>query len=453
VIMYATELDLLYGFLDLYEQIGPTIITGWNSDYFDVPYLYNRIKQQCGPNTAGRLSPIGKVRYSNFRSKYFIAGVSSLDYLDLYKKFTYSQQPNYRLDTIGRVEVNMGKIEYEGSLDELFRNDLEKFIEYNLQDVRIIVEMDKKLKLIELVRGICHIGHVPYEDYSFSSKFLEGTIVTYLHRKGIIVTNKPAGGRELMDAREEGDGEGFAGAYVKEPIPGLYEWVYSLDLQSLYPSIIMSLNISPERKIGFVTNWDVDKHLNEQLTEYLIRGTGEENVVRLSREAFIKYMSMEALTISSNGVLYDNKTMGIIPEVLNTWFAERVEYKNLMKKYKNEGNAEMAEYYDRRQHIQKIFLNSLYGVLGLPTWRFYDVDNALAVTASGQDVIKSSAKFANRLYHTRTTPRLVELEDGRTLHITPYAECTVVRNGEEFTVLGKNLLETDDLLKVGDMYI
>jgi DNA polymerase elongation subunit (family B) len=432
VIMYTSELDLLYGFMDLYEQIGPTIITGWNSDYFDVPYLYNRIKQQCGPNTAGRLSPIGKIRYSKFRNKYLIAGVSSLDYLDLYRKFTYTQQPNYRLDTIGRLEVNMGKVQYEGSLDELFRTNLEKFIEYNLQDVRIIVEMDKKLKLIELVRGICHIGHVPYEDYSYSSKFLEGTIVTYLHRKGIIVTNKPAGGREMMDARKENSDEGFTGAYVKEPIPGLYEWVYSLDLQSLYPSIIMSLNISPERKIGFVTNWNLDKHLNEQLTEYLIRGTGEDKVVRLSREAFIKYMTNENITISSNGVLYDNKSMGIIPEVLSSWFAERVEYKNLMKKHKNAGNAELAEFYDRRQHIQKIFLNSLYGVLGLPIFRFFDIDNALAVTASGQDVIKKSADFANELYRNR----LQTQEDYCTYIDTDslYFSATPLGNGKEFTI-------------------
>lgn len=401
VVMYTSELDLLYGFLDLYEQIGPTIITGWNIDNFDVPYLYNRIKQQCGPNTAGRLSPIGKVKYSKFRERYQIAGVNSLDYLTLYKKFTYAQQPNYRLDTIGRLEVNMGKVDYEGSLDELFRTDLEKFIQYNLQDVRIIVEMDKKLKLIELVRGICHLGHVSYEDYWFSSKFLEGTIVTYLHRKGIIVTNKPAGGRELMNDREEDGDEGFAGAYVKEPVPGLYDWVYSLDLQSLYPSLIMTLNISPETKIGFVTNWNVDKHLNEQMQEYLIRGTTDEEVVRLSREAFLKYMKLENLMISSNGVLYNGNTMGIIPEVLDKWFAERVEYKNLMKKYKNEGNTELAEFYDRRQHIQKIFLNSLYGVLGLPIFRFFDIDNALAVTASGQDVIKKSAAFANELYWTK----------------------------------------------------
>ena len=127
-----------------------------------------------------------------------IAGVSSLDYLDLYKKFTYGQQQNYRLDTIGRIEVGMGKVEYEGSLDELFRNDLDKFIDYNVQDVRIIVEIDKKMKLIELVRGICHVGHVQYEDYCYSSKFLEGTIITYLHRKGMVVSNKPADGRQLI---------------------------------------------------------------------------------------------------------------------------------------------------------------------------------------------------------------------------------------------------------------
>ena len=399
---YRSELDLLYAFLDLYEQIGPTIITGWNSDQFDVPYLYNRIRQQCGNNTAGRMSPIGKMKWSNFRKKYQIAGVSALDYLDLYKKFTYSQQPNYRLDSIGRLELNMGKIEYEGSLDELFRNDINKFIEYNLQDVRIIVELDKKLKLIELVRGICHIGHVQYEDYCYSSKFLEGTIVTYLHRKGIIVTNKPAGGREMMDQRMENDEEGFSGAYVKEPVPGLYDWIYSLDLQSLYPSIIMSLNISPETKIGFVTNWDVQKHINEQIHEYLIRGTHDDEVVRLPRDKFLKYMNNEKLMISSNGVLYNGNGMGIIPEVLDKWFAERVEYKNLMKKHKNEGNAELAEFYDRRQHIQKIFLNSLYGVLGLPIFRFFDIDNALAVTASGQDVIKNSAKFVNELYTSKT---------------------------------------------------
>jgi len=401
IIFCPSEVELLHTFITVYEQIQPTIITGWNSNGFDVPYLYNRVRQVCGQSIANKLSPIGKVKYSERLERYSIAGVSSLDYLDLYKKFTYTQQPNYRLDTIGRLEVNMGKVPYEGSLDQLFRDDLEKFIEYNLQDVRIIVEMDRKLKLIELVRGICHIGHVPYEDYPMSSRFLEGTIVTYLHRKGIIVTDKPQSNKEKSENTGDEDGS-FTGAYVKDPVPGLYEWIYSLDLQSLYPSIIMSLNISPETKVGYVKNWDLEQHLKKQIVAYVIQEKDNDTTMELGYDAFNEFMQENNLSISSNGVIYNNDKKGIIPEVLETWFAQRVEYKNTMKKYINEGNKEMAEYYDRRQHIQKIFLNSLYGVLGLSVFRFYDVDNAAAVTLSGQDVIKTSAKFLNLKYEKVT---------------------------------------------------
>ena len=397
ILFCTSETDLLHKFISLYEEIQPTIITGWNSNGFDVPYLYNRMRQVCGASIANRLSPIGKVKYSDRLERYRIAGVSSLDYLDLYKKYTYTQQPNYRLDTIGRFEVNLGKIEYEGSLDQLFRDDLDKFIEYNLQDVRIIVELDRKMKFIELVRGICHIGHVPYEDYGMASRVLEGTIVTYLHRKGIVVTDKPEGGREKMEAMNNGD-EGFIGAFVKDPVPGLYDWVYSLDLQSLYPSIIMSLNISPETKIGFVKNWNMEQHFRKEITAYVIEEKGNTTTIELEYEQFMEFMVDNNLTISSNGVLYANDKRGIIPEILETWFAQRVEYKNLMKKYVNEGDKDKASYYDRRQHIQKIFLNSLYGVLGLPVFRFYDVDNAAAVTITGQDVIKSTAKVVNKRY-------------------------------------------------------
>jgi len=447
---FDNEIDLLYKFLDVYEAIGPTVITGWNSDYFDVPYLFNRIRQQCGNNTAKRMSPIGKMKYSKFRKKWIIAGVSSLDYLDLYKKFTYGQQPNYRLDTIGRIEVGMGKTEYQGSLDELFRNDLDTFIEYNVQDVRIIVALDKKMKLIELVRGICHVGHVPYEDYSFSSKFLEGTIITYLHRKDVVVSNKPADGRKLMEERAESDEEGFAGAFVKPPVPGLYDWVYSLDLQSLYPSIIMSLNISPETKRGYITNWDAEKHRKGEIDIYLMRDKETETVMRLPRENFIKFMSTANMYISSNGVLYDATKMGIIPEVLDRWFAERIEYKNLMKKYKNEGNTEMAEFYDRRQHIQKIFLNSLYGVLGLPIFRFFDIDNALAVTATGQDVIKNSATFANNLYNERLqdTKDYCLYIDTDSLYFSSNALIPPTADPKEFTIKLAHVVEK----KLNDYY-
>ena len=395
------ETELLHKFINSYEQICPTIISGWNSNGFDVPYLYNRIRQVCGKGTANRLSPIGRVKYSDRMERYRIAGVSSLDYLDLYKKFTYAQQPNYRLDTIGRLEVGMGKVEYDGSLDDLFRDELDKFIEYNLQDVRIIVELDKKLNLIDLVRGICHIGHVPYEDYGMSSRFLEGTIVTYLHRKGIIVTDKPKDSKEKMDALDRGE-EGFIGAYVQEPVPGLYDWVYSLDLQSLYPSIIMSLNISPETKIAKVLNFDMERHLRKEIVAYVVQEIGDEMTVEMEHDMFVDFLKENSLTVASNGVLYNTTSKGIIPEVLEEWFAKRVEYKNLMKKYTAEGDKIKAAYYDQRQHIQKIFLNSLYGVLGLPVFRFYDVDNAAAVTLTGQDVIKTTAKFINKKYEKIT---------------------------------------------------
>jgi DNA polymerase elongation subunit (family B) len=300
------------------------------------------------------------------------------------------------------MELGRGKVEYEGSLDLLFKENLEKFIEYNLEDVKLLVDMDAKLKFIELARGICHVGHVPYEDYSLSSRFLEGTIVVYLHRKGIVVTDRPKVQKVYdEDGAEVTNEGGFAGAYVKVPMPSLYNWIYSLDLQSLYPSIIRSLNISPETKVGFVRNYDVSKHMEKNILAYVVQEVGSDTTAEMERDEFLSFLEENNLSLSSNGVLYTNDKRGIIPEVLQVWFDQRVEFKNLMKQYVNEGNKELAEYYDRRQHIQKIFLNSMYGVLGLPSFRFYDVDNAQAVTISGQDVIKSSADFVNNLYISR----------------------------------------------------
>ena len=397
---FSTEHDLLSFFLDLWEGINPTIITGWNTNYFDVPYLYRRLTEVLGRGQANRLSSINKVKFSNYRKKYQIAGISSLDYLDLYKKFTYIEQPNYRLDTIGKLEVGMGKIEYDGTLDELFEQDLDKFVEYNLTDVKIVVELEKKMKLIELVRGICHIGHVQYEDYGFSSRFLEGTIVTYLHRKGLIVTDKQPNARQMMDDRDGTDK--FVGAYVKVPNPAKYDWVFSLDLQSLYPSIIMSLNISPETKVGKIANWDNKSFANNEMDTFSVE---TEGTVDLDREQFDSFITENNLAVSSNGVLYRQDKRGIIPEVLEQWFDQRIEFQKLMKKHGAEfflsgkqHDKEMADFYDRRQHIQKIFLNSLYGVLGLPIFRFFDLDNAVAVTATGQDVIKNSADYVNGLF-------------------------------------------------------
>lgn len=400
VIAFDSEVDMLEAFMKYYRDYDPTILTGWNICGYDVPYLYRRYSVLFDHDTANMLSPIGIVRYSKRREMFQIAGVAQLDYFLMYQKFTFSRRPSYRLHDIGMYEVGMGKIEYEGTLDDLYRDDLPKFIEYNMQDVRIVSALDDKMKLIDLVLNISALGHTQLEDYSMSSKYIEGTILTYLHRQGRVVPNKRAEGRAEFDERADTDEEGFAGAYVKPPQVGLYDWVYNLDLQSLYPSIIMSLNISPETKIGYVKNWNVNEHVNGKANQYIVAIGSVDNL--LTRDQFMTFMKDEGFMLSSNGVLYRSDKLGIIPEILDVWFKQRVEFKGLMKKYKQDGNKEQAEYYDRRQHVQKILLNSIYGVLGLPIFRFYDLDNALAVTATGQDVIKTTAKFVNGKYEKVT---------------------------------------------------
>lgn len=393
ILPFRDERDMCTKFLELYEGITPDILTGWNIDNFDIPYLFNRMKRILGESQAKRLSPIGQAFYSPYRQRWFFAGVSCLDYLSLYKKFNYNELPNYRLDTIGTIELGKGKIEYKGSLDDLFNEDVEKFIEYNLVDVEIVVELDKKLQFIDLCRGICHAGHVPYEDFVYSSKYLEGALLCFLKRKGLVAPNKPSDRKEMMQALKDNEQEKFIGAYVKDPIVGKYDWVYDLDLTSLYPSIIMTINISPETKVAKIADWDVQKYMKKEVDYYQM---GED---RISRDNLEKYIKEANLTISSNGVLYRKDKMGCIPEILDIWFNERVEFRKLEKKYGQEGDKEKYAFYGKRQLVQKILLNSLYGVLGLPAFRFYDVDNAEAVTTTGQTVIKNTANMGNIKYN------------------------------------------------------
>ena len=393
VIPFRTEEDMLMKYLELYEMINPTIVTGWNIDYFDTPMLYNRIKRLLGKRHANRLSPIGECFWSPYRKRYFMAGVSYLDYLSLYKNFTYSELDSYRLDSIAQRELGRGKIEYEGNLDILFRDDIEKFIEYNLVDVELVVDFDKKLQFIDTARGICHAGHVPYEDFVYSSKYLEGALLTYLKRKNIVAPNKPADRQERMQALKDNNEEKFIGAYVKAPIVGKYEWIYDLDLTSLYPSIIMSINISPETKVGKIVDWDAQKFIKGEVDEYQI---GENWI---TRENLQKLFEKSKYSIASNGVMYRTDTPGCIPDILDLWFSQRVEFRKLEKQYGESGDKEKYAFYKKRQLVQKILLNSLYGVLGLPAFRFYDVDNATAVTTTGQTVIKSTADMTNIKYN------------------------------------------------------
>ena len=395
--IFDNEKNLLLAFLNYYQEIDPTILTGWNIDFFDIPYLYNRIKNVCGEGHAKRLSRIGEAFWSPYREKFSFGGVSILDYINLYKTYTYSLEASYTLNYIATKELGRGKIEYEGSLDDLFETDLEKFIEYNITDVELVVAMDEKLQFIELCRAVCHAGFVPYEDYIYSSKWLEGACLGYLKTKGLVATNKPKDRRERMQALKDNNQEKFIGAYVKEPIVGKYDWIYDLDLTSLYPSIIMTLNISPETKVGKIEGWDAEANIKGLDTTYQLVGKDGDKYSYTTQE--LKEVIKDSnLGVAANGVLYTQDKPGLIADILNNWFDKRVEFRKLEKKYGEAGDTEKYEFYAKRQLVQKILLNSMYGVLGLPAFRFYDVDNAEAVTLTGQVVIKKTAEMANRKY-------------------------------------------------------
>ena len=391
--IYETEYEMLNKFFQKYLEIRPTIVSGWNSEFFDIPYLYNRAVRILGPEVANLLSPISQVIYSDYRKKHTIAGVSSLDYLQLYRQFTFTQQSSYRLDYIGEVEVGMKKVDYTGTLNDLYDNDLQTFIDYNIRDVKILVELDKKLDFIEIARGIAHLGHIPYEDISMSSRWLEGAILVYLKKLGVVAPNKPPRPKMFNDDK-------FSGAYVQEPQAGKHEWVYDLDITSMYPSVIRSLNVSPETKIGKVEGWDAEQFLkdNHQKTYTLVGKNGKE-MGKMTERELQQYLDEAKVSISSNGILYQTEKQGLIPALLEKWFNERVEMRKLVKKFHDDGDKVKEQYFDRRQHIQKIVLNSLYGVLGLPVFRFYDLDNAEATTTTGQSLIKFSKKITNHFYN------------------------------------------------------
>ena len=397
IIPCHSEDVLLSKFLDKWEDITPTICVGWNSNQFDLPYLFNRISYVLGEDDALRLSPIKVAFYNKYKDQMTIAGVNCLDYLLLYKWYSGKKLPNYRLDTVAQEELKIGKVEYEGSLDDLMRNDIKKFIEYNIHDVRLVLKIDDKMQFIALAMDICHVCHVGYEEYHVSSRFLEGAVLTYLRRNHLVAPNKDlsTSRRSSDNSDDDEEEEGYEGAYVKPPVPGLYKWVASADINSLYPSTIMSLNISPETKVGKVHDWDIEKFARGEIANVTLDGYD------FTKDEFLKFIQEKNYAIACNGVIYDQNKVGCIPDILKKWFAERVEYKKLMKKASDEKNKPEEVFWKRRQQVQKILLNSLYGVLGMPGWRWYDKDNAEAVTLTGQEIIKTSAKFVNARYNKR----------------------------------------------------
>ena len=390
---FDEESELLNRFYALFLHLRPTILTGWNSLKFDIPYLYNRATQVLGSEIADCLSPIRRVHWSDYQHRYKVAGLSQLDYLSLYKKFTYTQKTSYRLDAVSEDELGEKKVAYEGTLNDLYDKDMDKFVEYNIHDVRLVKMLNDKLDFIDVARGIAHVGHCPYEEVEWSSRYLEGAVLTYLKKLGIIAPNKKKDGRKDLFNENK-----FSGAYVQDPQKGRHEWIYDLDITSMYPSIIMSLNISPETKIGEIVGWNPEEFVSNVPKTYTVKMDGKEQG-KVTHEELEKYFNDNQVSISSNGIIYKTDKKGLIPALLEQWFNTRVEYRKLAKKFSDEGDEEKYQYFNRRQYIQKVILNSLYGVLGLSVFRFYDLDNAEATTLTGQSLIKFTKKIGNHFYN------------------------------------------------------
>ena len=397
IIPCRTEEELLAKFLEKFREIDPDIIIGWNSDYFDIPYLYYRMCNVLGEDFARHLSPIGYVRETPwFKDQYIqICGVESLDYMRLHKKFSWADEPSMRLDAIGEKYAGVKKIEYEGNLDRLFETDIQTFIKYNFRDVEILKKLDEKLDYLTLVKNLSHKGKHNYSEVYANTKTQDGAISAYLLSKNII---PPAKDRNPLSKKN------YAGGYLFCPKAGIYNYVFDLDLTSLYPSIIMTVNIGKETMVGRIIDSN-DRNNRLGYNDLKTRDYAEELIVENKKRTqtkvnigrLIAMIEQNDLSISANGVMFRNDRESVLSTILKKWFDERVKYKNAMKKAYKSGDKELGAAYHMKQYTMKILLNSLYGATALGSFRYGNVILSEAITLSGQRIIQESALEANRV--------------------------------------------------------
>ena len=397
IIPCKTEEELLGKFIEKFREINPDILVGWNSDYFDIPYLYYRISRVLGEDFANALSPIDVVKDEsawNRNGWLNIAGVESLDYMKLHKKFSFRDEPSMRLDAIGEKYVGLGKIEYDGNLDRLFEDDIQKFIKYNFRDVEILKELDDKFEYIGLVKNLSHKGKHNYGEVYANTKTQDGAISAYLLGQNIV---PPSRDRNPIYKK------GYAGGYLFCPQAGLYKYMFDEDLTSLYPSIIMSLNIGKETLMARIIDAD-DRNNRLGLNDLKERDGDEELLIEnperkqtyIKVNKLIQFIEDNNFAISANGVIFRTDKRSVLATILDKWFDERVEYKGYMKKAYKAGDKEKGAFWHQRQHTMKILLNSLYGATALGSFRYGNVILSEAITLSGQRIIQESALCANR---------------------------------------------------------
>lgn len=421
--LFDNEADMLDNFLQLIEDAD--VLSGWNSEGFDIPYTVNRVTKVLSKEDTRRFCLWNQYpkkreyeKYGKTAVTYDLIGRVHLDSLEMYRKYTYEERHTYRLDAIGEMEIGENKTVYEGSLDQLYNNDFRKFIEYNRQDCALLNKLDQKLKFLDLANKLAHDCTVLLQTTMGAVAVTEQAIINEAHRRGMIVPN-----RKKME--EQGDTQA-AGAYVAYPKKGIHEWIGSLDINSLYPSAIRALNMGPETIVGqlrpdgtkdYITS-EIDKGKSFaaawegifgslEYTAVMNREVGREitidwenggsDVLSAAQIYDLIFESNQPWMLSANGTIFTYEKEGIIPGLLARWYKERKEMQAKLKECIAAGNKIEEEYWDKRQLVKKINLNSLYGAILNPGCRFFDNRIGQSTTLTGRAIAKHMASKVNEI--------------------------------------------------------
>jgi DNA polymerase elongation subunit (family B) len=419
--MFEKEADLLDSFLHLIDDAD--VLSGWNSEGYDIPYTVNRVTQVLSKDDTRRFCLWGQMpkartfeRFGKESLTFDLVGRVHMDYMQLYRKYTYEERHSYSLDAIGDYEDLGSKTTYEGTLDQLYNQNFRTFIEYNRQDVVLVNKIDKKLKFLDLANTIAHENTVLLPTTTGAVAVTEQAIINEAHARGMVVPNRKSYGDD--------DNTQAAGAYVAYPKKGLWQDIGSIDINSLYPSAIRALNMGPETIVGQLRPTATDALIAERMskgtsfaaaweglfatleyTAVMEQNRGFELTVdwqdgtstTMSAAEFwpIIFNSNKLWIISANGTIFTYDKEGIIPGLLARWYAERKEMQATLTRVKEEGNRELEEYWDKRQLVKKINLNSLYGAILNPGCRFFDKRIGQSTTLTGRSIAKHMDAYVN----------------------------------------------------------
>ena len=422
--LFETEGEMLDTFLNLIEDAD--VLSGWNSEGFDIPYTVNRVTKVLSKEDTRRFCLFEQLpkkreyeKYGKTAITYDLVGRVHMDSLELYRKYTYEERHSYRLDAIGEMEVGESKTVYEGTLDQLYNNDFRKFIEYNRQDCALLNKLDKKLKFIDLANTIAHENTVLLATTMGAVAVTEQAIINEAHHLGLIVPSRTR--------KDDQDNTPAAGAYVAYPKKGLHDYIGSMDINSLYPSVIRALNMGPETIIGqlrpeytnaeieekttakglsFAGAWEGKFAVNEyefvmdrdKVNDIIIDWeNGETSIMSGAQIYELVYESGKPWMLSANGTIFTHEFEGVIPGLLKRWYAERKEMQAKLKDAIKAENKIEEEYWDKRQLVKKINLNSLYGAILNAGCRFFDNRIGQSTTLTGRGIARHMAAKINEV--------------------------------------------------------